>query len=211
MSETIGRNPDYVRWSHELLFSIYCSFLFVWAEESRPFAWPTAYLYFWHPHAVALGRIDFLLFYSEVFLILASVLFLSLRLIRRFAFSRILLRTIAGAVAVAGFPLVCQYRQNQRLFLLDIELILAAVSFLLWVYRKWPVPAPLNVVLLIVHYSLWSFLSGEARIVDWRWPSGILDYAWLAYSALGLAYTLVWAAYLRHSASTEQLISRTAE
>jgi hypothetical protein len=209
MTTTVAGNPEYVPWLHELLFSIYCSFLFVWGKESRPFAWPTRYLYFWHPHAVSLGRVDFLLFYLELFMILTAAIFLCLRLTRRFSLTQVLLRPIAGAIALTGFPLVCLYRQNRLSFFLGVELALTAVCFLLWMYRRWPVSAPLNVVLLILHYALWSLFSGAAHVASSPWAWGIWDYAWFVYPALGLAYTLVWAAYFRHSGSTEHLGSPT--
>jgi len=202
MSMTITRNPRYLL--HEVFLSMYSSFLFVWSKESRPFAWSTRYLYFWHPHAVSLSRIDFLVFYLELFLFLAVAIFLCLRLFRRFSLARVLLRAIAGVVAIAGFPAVCVYRQGLPLFFFDVEFVLAAVCFLLWADRKWPVPAPLSVFLLILHYAFWSFFGAGIHLAGWRWTWGIWDYAWFVYPALGFTYTLVWAAYFRHSRANEQ-------
>ena len=202
---TISRNPRCLL--HDVSFSIYCSFLFVWARESRPFAWPTRYLYFWHPHAVSLSRIDFLVFYSELFLILAFAVFSCLRLIRRFSLAQVLLRAIAGAMAIVGFPLVCVYRQGLPFFLFDVEFLLAAVCFLLWANRNWRVPASLSVSLLALHYAFWSFFGAGFHLVSWRWTFEIWDYAWLVSPALALSYTLVWATYFRHSGANEQSIS----
>ena len=212
MNHSINRVGEFPRWLHELLLSIYCSFLFAWTMESLSPPVPTRYLYFWHPHAVSLGRVDFLLFYFELFLILAGAIFFCLKLIRRFSFTRFLLRIIAGAIALAGFPLVCVYRQGRQglpsLFL-DVEFALAAVCFLLWAYRRWPLSAALSVVLLILHYTLWS-LFGRAPDVTQLGSWNVWDHAWLVFPALGLAYTLVWAGYFRHSGPTEQLSSSAA-
>src|SRR6202030_4261130 len=104
MSQTADRKQPYLRW-HEVLFSIYCSFVFVLLEESRPYAWSTRlrYYYFWHPHAVALRGIDIDLFYLELFLIPAVAFFVGLRLLSRFSFLQVFLRTASGAIALAAF------------------------------------------------------------------------------------------------------------
>src|ERR1700738_2648562 len=180
MTETallIFECPD---WLYELSLSIYSSLLFVWFEASKPFAWPTRYLYFWHPHAVSLSRIDFFLFYLEVFIGLAAVIFVGFRFIRLFSLARAVLRAIGGALALVGFPLVCLGRENTLLFI--VALAVAGFCFLLWARRKWLISTPLSIVLLVVYYALCSFFGGGASLMnkpaaDWA----IWDYAWLSY------------------------------
>src|SRR6266478_3261672 len=92
MTSTGPLNVGRREWLYDLSSSVYCGLLFIWFEESKPFAWPSRYVYFWHPHAASLRQIDFLLFYFEVFLVLGFVIFLGLRLIRLFSFSQALLR-----------------------------------------------------------------------------------------------------------------------
>jgi hypothetical protein len=184
MNETMSLRHNHLRSWYELLFSVYLSLLFVWIEESRPFAWSTRgrYLYFWHPHAVSLRASDIWLFYLALFLIPVAAVFLFLLLIRRLSFSQVLLRNFGGALAVAGFPLACLYRPGPRLLFLYVELAIAAVCFILWVLRRWPVSTPAGVFLLILHYALWGFFGGGgARLTNWRWAGGIWEYAWFVY------------------------------
>lgn len=132
MTTIVATTSKHPPWLYELWFAIYCSFLFVWAEQLRPFAWPTRYLYSWHPQAVSLRRTDFLLFYLDLFLILAVAIFVGLRLVSRFSLTQALLRPVGGVLAVAGLPLVCLYRETSHSFFADLDLAIAAVCFLLW-------------------------------------------------------------------------------
>lgn len=198
MTPTVRMNSQRPDLLYDLSLSIYTSLLFVWFEESKPFAWPTRYLYFWHPHAVGLRRSDFLLFYLEAFLIVAAVIFLVLRLLRFFSSTKLVPRAVGGVVALGGFPSVCLNRKNT--LPLVGALLIAGVCFLLWARRKWVVSTPLTIVLLVLYFAFCSFVGGgiplESRpIGGWR----IWDYSWLAFPALGFAYTLLWAKYFRQS------------
>ena len=193
MSQTADRKQPYLRW-HEVLFSIYCSFVFVLLEESRPYAWSTRlrYYYFWHPHAVALRGIDIDLFYLELFLIPAVAFFVGLRLLSRFSFLQVFLRTASGAIALAAFPLIPLYRATSPLLVLVFTFAIATACSLLWIYGKWPVSTSLTIVLLILYYGLFMVLGLDPR-------TGWLREAWLICSALGFAYTLVWGKYFRET------------
>ena len=198
MANIFSLNSRYMRWLHDALLSSYCSLLFVSIEESRPFAWSTkgSAVYFWHPHAVSLSRSDLFLFYIELFLIPSLAILAALQLIRLVSLSGTILRVIGGLIAVVGFPLVCLYRNGPPLLFLEVALVIAALSFVLWTYGKWPLSVPLNVTLLILYYSLWSFFGGGARLTNRptaEW--GVWDYAWFVYPLLGFAYTVGWATY----------------
>jgi hypothetical protein len=205
MEKMIHRNPKYLGRVHELLFSAYFSLLFVGMEESRPFAWTTRgrFLYFWHPHAVGLRLTDFLLFYLELFLIPAVAMFLCLLVMRRFSFTRALLRRIGGILAVAGFPLVCMYSRGTDVLLLEVSLPMSAICFVLWVYGKWPVSTPVNICLLVLYYTLCVLFSGGPHSSNWGWARGIWEYLYFVYPTVGFCYTIVWAAYFRQSESSE--------
>lgn len=190
--------------SLELLFAIYCSFLFAFAAESRPpYAWSAGgrYIYLWHPHAISLTRTDFLLFYAEILLIPALAIFAGLKLISRFFSVRELLRSICGLIGVFGFPIACLYASGRPYFLAVFELAIAVVCFFLWAYRKWPRSVSLNLLLLALHYGFWLSLSAAniglvARpLVQW----GIWDYTLVLLPALGFVNTLLWA-YVRRRA-----------
>lgn len=196
MTSIVPEDTARRQWLYDLLSSVYASLLFIWFEESRPFAWPTRYLYFWHPHATSLRRVDFLLFYLEVFLILAFLFLLGLRLIRFFSFSRPMLPVASGFVALAGYPVVSLYRSNW--FLLVVVLLLAGVCCVLWKRRLWPKSAFTVIVLLIFYYGICSFFGGGIPIdsrPEGEW--GPWDYAWLTYPAIAVAYSLVWGNYFR--------------
>jgi len=198
MSQTADRKQPYLRWLHEVLFSIYCSFVFVLVEESRPYAWSTRlrYYYFWHPHAVGLRRIDIDLFYVELFLIPAIAFFVGLRLLSRFSFHQVFMRTMGGAIALAGFPLIPLYRASSPLLILVVTFAIATACSLLWVYGKWPVSTPLTIVLLTLYYGLFTVLGLDPR-------TGWLREAWLICSALGFACTLVWGKYFQETRQHE--------
>ena len=186
---------------HDVLFAIYGSLLFVWFEESKPFAWPTRYLYFWHRRAVSPSRIDFFLFYAEIFLILAGVTFLVLRLIRLFPFGQISLRSVGGVVALAGFPLACLNREN--VLPLSIALIATGVCYLLWVRRGRLGSAPVAVVLFL-YYGFCSLVGRSWPTEGWQ----LSDYAWFLYPTIGFCYTLLWADYFRKTDSRRPVTSQ---
>jgi len=130
----------FVNWSFEVAFSVYAALLIGWAEESRPNAWSTSgrYLYFWHPHAPALGQSDFVLFYLELLLGLTAVVFVSLKLIELLSRRSAVLLT-GGVLSIAGIPLVLLYSARGHSLPILIELVIASVCTVLWMCRKWPV------------------------------------------------------------------------
>jgi len=208
---TGGDSTRHLRLGFELVFASYLSVLFAFLEELRPRAWSLQgrYQYFWHPHAVSLGQMDFALFYAELFLIPAIVIFGCLRLISRSAAVRPLLHAVGGFVAVVGFPFVCLYAARRPLFPIILEPAIAGICFLLWAYRKWLVSAWLNIPLLILHYALWFFfcmsvigIPSMHRLSAW---GSIWDYMGFVYPLLGFSYSLVWSVYFRHSEATPSL------
>lgn len=165
------------------------------------------YLYLWNPHALfRLVQNDFECFYLELLLIPAIAVFLLLKLMRHFSFTRILLRKLTGAAAIAFFPLgclFCFYRDRLPLLFGGVELAIAVVCFFSWAYRKWLILAPLNIVLTF-HYVFWAFafwdfylggLGHQFRPRAW----GIWDYAFFIVPAFGLCYSLAWAKCFRRS------------
>lgn len=194
-------NSRRLRLSFELLSAFYSSVLLAFVAGTKPFYASSLrrYLYLWHPHAVSLRESDFILFFAEFFLIPAVVVFLCLRLMRRFSMTRILLR-LGGAIAIAGFPLACMYSIGYPFFAV-LELTIATVCFLLWAYRKWPLSATLNALLMIVNYAFWFLFSGViARVPPstgvWDWWS-VWTYIGFLCPLVGIVYSLVWAVYFR--------------
>lgn len=90
----------------QLIFAVYSSCLLVFMYESRPpHVWdaPRRYLYFWRPRAVSLSERDFILFYAELFLIPAVVIFVCLRSSERLSLTTLLLR-IGGSCGHCRSP-----------------------------------------------------------------------------------------------------------
>jgi len=217
MSKPIGRNLVYVPWLHELLFSVYLSFLVVSAHEGGGQDWATRLVLFFVSHGYAQAtramedyRVD-LADFSLVWLS-AILIFLLLRLFPRFPFKRIVLNSFAGLVALAGFPLASLYQRNGNMISLEVGLVIVGSCFILWAYRKRPVSSPVAIALLILYFVLWSSIGGGYHIVGswfalwpaWRrsWP--YLEHLWLVYPLLGFCSTLLWAAYFRQSEANEQ-------
>jgi hypothetical protein len=187
----------------DLVFVIYLSFLIAFAVEGRPpYSWISVrgrYLYFWHPHAISLGSSDFMLFYAEILLLPAILIFACFRLIKRSSKAAALLLTLQGVVAFAGFPLVCLYLGP--FYFAVVELALAVGCALLWAYQKWPVSAPINGFLLCLHYAFWFFFGvTEFGLVirPWAWW-GLWDYMLFVLPTLGFFYGLAWASHFRRS------------
>ncbi len=184
---------------YEVFLSLYCSFLIAWVEESSPFAVDlrVRILFFWHPRSFPLPTTDYVLFALELILIPAAVIFAGSRLLGFFPFGRTLLHLMGGIVGVAGFPLavIVSCFGNAYLRLPVSELPIAALCFFLWMYRKWPLSAPLNVLLVVFHFAVWSFAGSNYG----NWFAAMWRHGLFVVPALGLCYTVLWAAYFRQS------------
>jgi hypothetical protein len=217
----MGKSFDFInkhaQWMNELLVSIYLPLLVIAAHESINQAWANRVLSFLVSRGFAgasnaiedyrVNRVDFWLTWSSVFL-----LFLVLRLCRRLAFVQIVLRTVAGLLALVGLPLASMYAGSGHALSLQGGLLLGGASLILilWVYRKWRAPLILNILLLCAYFAVWasllaagSSLKRVASILIWpRWWDGawqLSQYVWLTYPLLGICATLVWAVYFRRS------------
>lgn len=174
----------------------YASFLTAFAAVCKPpYAWtlPTRYLYVWTPHAVSIGRVNFVLTYAVLFLIPAAVVLVSLRVAEHFRMTFTGVRILTGFIALAGFPLVCLYALP-RTFALS-ELGISVVALILWAQERWPVSDGLNIVLLVSHHSFWLLfcvsLLGRATRPIALWSEW--DYLVFVYPTFGLFYSLLWA------------------
>jgi hypothetical protein len=96
-------------------------------------------------------------------------MFLMLRLMRQSKLNRSILRMFAPAIAVFGFPLACLYSGTSHMLFLMVELVIVAIGLLLYVRRKWPVSAPLNILLLVLHFMFWSAVCGAGVFAGERY------------------------------------------
>jgi hypothetical protein len=102
-------------------------------------------------------------------LVVGVSIFLLLRLLSQFWLIGALMRTVAGAVALAGFPIFAaafpfaffyplRIEAYAPLFL--VETLVVLVCGILYYLRKWPLPAGLGVALLFLHFGLLAWVSG---------------------------------------------------
>ncbi len=191
---------DAIDFTYELALSIYFSSLLAGVIQVARTIWRIhmAILFFWDPRARDLPRIDYVLFYLEIYIIPAIIIFGLLQLAKRFPHRDVFLSVLGGIMAIGGLPLaiILAISHDPLAIAPYSELIVAGVCFLLWVYGKWPLSSGTNVLLLALHLSIWS-LAGAGLTLSYGREWSFWRYARLIYPALGLGYTLLWARYIR--------------
>ena len=189
MENASSKPPIYL----DVMLAGYASFLAVFAVVSKPpYAWtlPTRYLYMWTPHAVSLGRVNFLLTYSVFFVIPFAVVFISLRVVEHFRGTLTGIRVITGLIAVAGFPLVCLRAAPTPAVLIEVGISMFVL--IMWAQERWPVSDRLNIVLLVFHHAFWLLFCVSLLGLATR-PITLWSELVFVYPTLGLFYSLMWA------------------
>ncbi len=215
-----------VRYAHELAFSIYLPLLLLWVNDASsrwhnnpgervPWVLRAELLtsggYFRQSPADDLKlRVVFV----ALWVVCAAVLFIFFRGLSRFSFPDIFLRTFAGIVAVAGFPLACVYvcpaLYSYRSFPLPLaEALVALVCGFLYVSGGWPSKGPWGFLLLVLHFVFWSWCAWMLHYfslggVTLLWPGYSLTWhtreaPQLIYPSLGFLASLAWGLYIRVS------------
>ena len=225
MSVPVGaKSTKYIRVLHELLCAVFSAILIVTVHEGSGFRWVTRLWLYYASHY----RPELLIPMDEVYRLyviafalvwgLATEVFICLRMLARFSFTRNLLRTLGGAIAVAGYPLASLYYGEGRILFLEVELAILAVCVVLWAYRRWPVSWPFSIFLLVVHFTLWARFSGFPGVLCclmfwpgwiWNWSPNSNEKLRLLYPILGFCSTLVWARYFRTSAYSKPISAST--
>jgi hypothetical protein len=165
---------------------------------------------------------------------LAAVVSPAVWYLARFRVARALLCVSAGAVALAGFPVVALLYPSsffQTLAFEDrfavgfpwliCELVAVLACALLFSLDKWPVPAITSLVVCALHFGFWSWLTGmHVNIPDEGrryWSVRALQHGplWLAFllsiwffwafAVLGFLATLTWGFYLRRFGANRKL------
>ncbi len=196
------RAKIWLRLSNELLFSLNLALLIVDEQEARG---ASRFLYYlgypiWRglypllaraygmPH-LRLGRV---FEFFALSILLAAVLFLSLRVMRNLTAIRVVLRVMPGLIAVAGIPMLwLDFPFGfSRWLLLDI--IVASLSVALYLFGKWQFNGMWSALILAVHFGLWGWVSAVQVWPLWSW--------WcVVYPVAGLSSTVVWAIYFKRS------------
>jgi hypothetical protein len=223
---TTSKIVKYLPFVHELAFSLYFSGLLIWVNDagSRWVNNPGDRV----PWVLQLEQLiaggyrvhssvdDPMLRAAFGFLWVGSgvSIFLLLRILSRFSFTRVLLGNFAGIVAVAGFPLACVFvcpdlYAYHGVSLTLVEVAAALVCAYLYAHRNWPSMPLWGTLPLFFHFSFWSWCAWTVRYfpslaggVPLLWPG--YNLSWLTtqapqliYPWFGLLATLAWAWYAR--------------
>jgi hypothetical protein len=223
-NETTTKIGQLVRYAHELAFSVYFPFLLIWVNDARsgwrnnpgdrlPWVLQLQLLMTggYHPRSSvddSTLRIAFISLWAAS----AVTIFVLLRILARFSFTHVFLRTFAGIVAVVGFPLTCVYAcpglyAYRGLSLTLVEVVAALVCAFLYVSGSWPSKAPWGILLLVLHFAFWSWCAWILRYfplggVPLLWPGysstwHTLEAPQLIYPWLGFLASLGWGLYVR--------------
>ncbi|MGB7624836.1 MAG: hypothetical protein WBN92_21015 [Terriglobia bacterium] len=227
-----------VRYLHEITFSIYFPLLIIMANSVRSILHPAGSswvdslcLLFTRgrsPQSYADPTLRFA--FACLWAVSAAVLFLCLRSLAGFSFTRLFLRIFAGIVALIGFPLALWYVTfrtdlpvsgfprallNASYYYVPhwfvAELAATLVGAFFYVFRKWPAKTGWAVALLILHFGIWACLvllyvgAGSGNILLWpgySWTPLTRAYPSLIYPLLGFVASLAWGVYVRQSAES---------
>ncbi len=208
---TIIVKNNYLRWLHELLFSLNAALLVVWVASLRtriPVIFVGRRLLFWFYRYSHLSVPSFLRVAepnSQYFLMSvlagAVVLFLGLRFQARFAVMNIILRTVAGVFAVLGLPLASLYLgealiepalAHEELLFCEMTALAVGICVYKYKYRVLPFKDWLGIFILVLHFCLWG------------WATWNRMWFWIVYPVVGCGSSVVWVLYLKQSRETQE-------
>jgi hypothetical protein len=109
--------------------------------------------------------------------LLAMYILLFLRLVAWFSVTRLLLRTLGGAIALVGFPIfaLC-FRDmftgpiyptgSEHVMVIQptwfyLEIVIVLACGILFLLKRWVVPAVVSIALLVLHFGFWSWVTGS--------------------------------------------------
>ncbi|MDR3676174.1 MAG: hypothetical protein P4N24_11840 [Acidobacteriota bacterium] len=171
VTEATPLGARFVHWANLYLFSLNLAWMttfynggWIWIPEDY---WPRFELrfLFWKtwipdPHGI-LSTLGYAL-------ALSVPIFLILLLMARARLARICLRAFAGAFAIVGYPsfalrLTEYFLNDTHIAGHEFGLLLETVAVLgcgvLYYLRRWHLPTGVSVLLLLVHFSLWAWVT----------------------------------------------------
>jgi len=201
-------NGYWLRFMHEGFFALNtsCATVLLAFANSPSVSNPFGHLEMRMNHLLGIRQTDYIRGHFEFWipaLALAFCVLVLLRLFSKAAVTKKILRYFAGVAALFFLPVVVNYVDQNRGWLLAppygtiSELVFAATVFFLFAYKKAPVPLSLSLAIVIAHYVFWYSFRGRLRIPNWDAPG--------CFGPLGpiiaLGASVVWVAYVRSDAS----------
>jgi hypothetical protein len=220
-SQTPNRSLGLLRLAHEVLFSIYFALVIVSVNQFRPIAWwvrvESLYAVYLSDRygverAAHSNHSDLILTGFLMVCALAAVIFMILRLLGLFPRLQNAIWAFAGAVIIAGLPVLEWSRGVNRLPYLGAEVLIISACAVLYALGRWPVSAPLNIFLLVSHWSLWAWVTWGGYLPSWYlfWPvwkwHGLMRDRWhLVYPIFGLCCGIAWGLYVHRLSKQARL------
>jgi hypothetical protein len=232
MTETIaaaGQKTSWHYWAYEVFFSLNLAWIVIWHERmsssSRLYSLPIVRYLYRHTRLVEPETVIVQVCWS---FIVGGVMFLLLRLFSRLWSTGALLRSVAGILALTGFPFlaVClpfafPYPTHVEAYTLWLvfETLVALLCGALYYFQKWPIPAGPTVALLFLHFTLWAWVTGtwisplqEIRVYGLGGSGIWISTAfYFGFPVLGFLSSLTWAKVLRCDPNRAQAASTLAQ
>lgn len=224
MPGTASKLPRYVRWSYELLFSLYTARFVVDREASKegskfldwlsaPLVSSDRLLSVWRSGHLLFPRTDVHTeLYFGLFCFLALILFVCLRVLSQLPLAGTLSVYVVAAAIVVGPCLMPIFggtgfqanalsdpRNDGHLHLSRSLQLMEVVALLalvwFWRFRQWPMT--ILVLLFSIHFALWSLIIAGRDWWDYR--SAVSEYLLLPFAA-----GLLWVLYGKLSAGSNR-------
>jgi hypothetical protein len=148
-------------------------------------------------------------------LLLGSSIFILLRLIARFSFTSLFLRSVGGGVALTGFPVFYLTLNITSFYGLGggtrwpwnwLEILIVLICGTLFYFRKLPFANWFSVLLLVLHFAFWAKASGNYITATFLkthrfWSSAfwIVALFYCGFPLIVFLSSLVWGSYVRVS------------
>lgn len=173
--EMISGPSGWLRWVHEFMFALNLVWIIVWIERVRTKTLGGPVLANW---VFELGRGIYqhvninnstILDQSIWSFAVASVVFLLLRLFSLSPSADLAMRTIAGAAAIAAYPIATLFygmaypdccNETSRI-VFSLELIIVLICGILFYLRKDWISGPIMIVALALHFILWAWITSS--------------------------------------------------
>jgi len=132
-----------------------------------------------------------------LWILLAGIFVLLLRLLGRTSAKNMLLRAVPGFVAVGAVPafsLQLEGLANATSRWLLLEVVVACLSTALYLSGRWRLESALSALIASMHFGLWCWV---AWVASRSWSCAV-------YPVLGFSSTVVWASYVKRVAGSRR-------